>query len=640
MSANDFWPSFNEDTELPGGDSSGSDSPLASTILNFFGINCGSSAGSALSGLDIKHMDAEQLINLSLLAGAADSGIIKEMSVDEYGIVQFVDIGSGDGLSGCEVYYQIQSYTYSEECTGVMVTGRKPHPRRKAADFKPIWQSGTKEIYNASWLSQNGMSAECANYATIVFDDPQLISTYVDGIDNLYDVLTHWESIIGYARYINWPGSENSAETTVERANTSVVPIKVCGEGDSYDAPLGVLYNEEEGTSLSAYRDTYGGAGGIEIPIPAEFRYTTTRGVTLDKLINIHSVVIVGRKVNTLIGVPISTTVATDPSAGNTKVMCNIDSNCDSMYTLKRGDHYIIDFSAENPRIVFSNNSRANDPANFGSGIDITVGDDSAFSPGGLLSSVSVLPTGGTDGYLVKQVVALLNIKTPCINIYDPTPNKALEIANTLEYELAALILIDEPAPVATGAGLIDQTAGVIDHDPTTIQNLSETPYEAAVKAMEGGGVSVTIPSLTEAECCSMANVLKAHLNGGNGSIITYVCGPNSSPSIGGYGGDSASVINDIVYSYSDSNSYTVSVTTGPRLLGNLSNVVVGATSMKTENVPSVGTVIQDCGNHVHYKVRLDQCGIAPVVAINTVPSVIRVGDVVQCTLYNNAVEQ
>ena len=45
-------------------------------------------------------------------------------------------------------------------------------------------------------------------------------------------------------------------------------------------------------------------------------------------------------------------------------------------------------------------------------------------------------------------------------------------------------------------------------------------------------------------------------------------------------------------------------------------------------------------GNHVHFKVRLDACGIAPVVALNTAPAVIRVGDIVQCTLYNNPVEQ
>ena len=639
MSAKDFWPSFNSEEEPPSGDSGG-ETALASAVLNSLGISCGDSAGSSLPGLDIKHMDAEQLINLSLLADAASSGSIKEMSVDEKGMVQFIEIGSGDGLSGCDVYYQIQSYTYNEECSDVMVTGRKPLPKRKSAEFKPIWQGGMKEIYNASWLAPNGMSAAFSNYATIVFDDPQLSSSYADGIDNLYDVGSPWESVIGYARYINWSGSESSPKTTVERANTSVVPIKVSGGeggGSSYNAQLGNLYDKKGGSMSDASGEV---SGGIEIPIPHEFRYTTLRGATLDRLISVRSIVIVGRKVNTLIGIPTGAGTALSPSAGNAKVMCNIDSNCDSMYTLKSGDHYIINFDGENPKIVFADNSRANDPALFGSGVSITVGEDSTFSPGEVLSGVSALPTGGTDGYLVKQIIALLNIKTPCINIYDPTPNKALEIASTLEYDLAALVLIDEPAPVAISGSIIDQSAGIVDHDPTTTRALSETPYEVAVKSMNGGGLAVTIPNLDESGCCNMSSTLQTHLNGGNGSVITYVCGPNSSPSIGGHGGDSASVINDIVYSYSDSNSYTVSVTTGPKLLGGLSNIVLGATSLKTENVPSTGTVIQDCGNHVHYKVRLDQCGIAPVTAINTAPSVIRVGDVVQCTLYNNAVEQ
>ena len=81
-----------------------------------------------------------------------------------------------------DIYYQIQSSSYIEACKGVMVTGGKPLPIRKAADFVDIWQTGFKEIYNATWVSDNGMSETFSQYATIVFEDPHLKSEYKDGI--------------------------------------------------------------------------------------------------------------------------------------------------------------------------------------------------------------------------------------------------------------------------------------------------------------------------------------------------------------------------------------------------------------------------------------------------------------------------
>jgi hypothetical protein len=69
-----------------------------------------------------------------------------------------------------------------------MVTGGKPLPTRRVAAFTDVWQSGLKETYNASWVADNGLSAEFSNYATVVFEDPFLDSQYNDGIDNLYDL--------------------------------------------------------------------------------------------------------------------------------------------------------------------------------------------------------------------------------------------------------------------------------------------------------------------------------------------------------------------------------------------------------------------------------------------------------------------
>ena len=642
-SPEDFWPGFSDGSSGPTPTDCGSDS-LATAVLNTFGIAYTGQAGGPLTNLDIKHMDAENVIKLSLLEDGA-SGSFKEMVVNEEGIVEFIEVGAGDGVGG-DVYYQIQSSTYVESCKGVMVTGGKPFPTRKKTEFRDIWQSGPKEIYDAFWLSENGMSESFSHYATIVFDDPQLKTEYKDGIDNLYDMINPWETVIGYARYIDWPGSEDSPETTVERANTSTIPILVSGgeKSATYGAPLGNLQKRPaKGTPLSENPSVSAG-DGIPVPIPESFRYDTIRGDKVDRLIGIHSVIIVGRKIDTLIGIP-----STDANAllgaaaagSNAKVMASISSMNDSMYTLKAGEHYAVVYEKNKMSIVFASNARAFDPAEFGSSTTLFIDQDSAFASGKTLSSVSVLPTGGVEGYLVKQVIVLVNLQTPCINIYDPRPGKAKEIAEGLTYQLAALVSVEPPAPVAFNGSIIDQTAGVIDHDPTTQQDLQDTPYEQAIDTMDGGGgMAVTLAFLDESGCATMSSTLKAYLDGGGGSVTTYVCGPNSSPKLGGSGGDSASVINDITYSYSDSNSYTISATSGPKLLGNIANLAGGATAKTTENIGSSGIVIQDMGDNVHFKVALDGCGISPLVAINTAPKVIRVGDRVQCTVHNNPVEQ
>jgi hypothetical protein len=641
----EFWPGFSDATSQPTPDDCGG-TPLASDVLTTFGIPYTGSAGGALANLDIKHMDAEQVIKLSLLESAA-GGTAEEMMVDEEGMIDFVAIGVGDGVGG-DVYYQIQSSTFMETCKGVMVTGGKPLPTRKKTEFVDIWQDGPKEIYNAFWISENGMSERFSQYATIVFDDPQLSTSYKDGIDNLYDMSEPWETIIGYARYINWPGSKDSPDTTVERANTSTIPILISGPDNNieYDAPLGTLQKRPPmvGVVPLGPGPAASASNGIPIPIPESFRYDTIRGDKVDRLIGIHSVIIVGRKVDTLIGIPSSDADAIlGPAAGapNAKIMVSINSMKDSMYTLKAGDHYAIAYADDKPSVVFASNARAFDPAEFGSNVTVQVDNDSAFASGETLSDVSVLPTGGTDGYLVKQVIVLVNLQTPCINIYDPRPGKALEIANELIYQLAPLVSVEPPAPIAFNGNIIDQSEGVADHDPTTQQDFTDTAYEAAIDTMDGGGgMAVTLAFLDENGCAQMSKMLFDYLNGGNGSVTTYVCGPNSSPQLGGYGGDSASVINDIVYSYSDSNSYTISATSGPILLGNMASLAGGPTTKTTENVPSTGTVIQDMGDHVNFKVRLDGCGLAPIIAINTAPKVIRVGDKVECTVYNNPVEQ
>ena len=318
------------------------------------------------------------------------------------------------------------------------------------------------------------------------------------------------------------------------------------------------------------------------------------------------------------------------------------------MFKLEEGKHYVIAYEEDNagniPYVVFAENSREFEPADFGNGLTVSVDQGCVHYAKHEIDSfegVSILPTGGTDGYLVKQVIALVDIQTPCIKVHDPRVGKAYEIASTLEYKLAALVSEELPSPVAFNGTVINMEQLQVDHDPTTSQSFQDTDFEQAMDQMAGGGgLSLTLSFLDEPGCVSLSKELYDYMNSGNGAVVTYVCGPGSEPELGGHGLDSNSIVNVIVYSYSDSNAYTISVSTSQKLMGNYTPISGGALLKRTESISASGTVVEDLGNHIHFKVLIDEHGSSPILAINTAPTVIRVGDKVECTIHNNAVEE
>jgi hypothetical protein len=95
--------------------------------------------------------------------------------------------------------------------------------------------------------------------------------------------------------------------------------------------------------------------------------------------------------------------------------------------------------------------------------------------------------------------------------------------------------------------------------------------------------------------------------------------------------------VNNISYSYTDQGSYTISVTEGPYLVGGAEGLSGGTYMKQTESFSAEGVIIQDLGNHVDYKVRVDAFG--DVYAVNLSPNILRVGDRVNVSLHNNPVE-
>jgi len=62
-----------------------------------------------------------------------------------------------------------------------------------------------------------------------------------------------------------------------------------------------------------------------------------------------------------------------------------------------------------------------------------------------------------------------------------------------------------------------------------------------------------------------------------------------------------------------------------------------GPTPMMVEDVGAKGTIIQSAGDNINFKVAIN--GYGERWAICTTPQILRVGDIVQCSVHNNPVE-
>lgn len=648
--ADDFWAGFGED-QLEKVDCDSSQS-LAKLVMDAFGIPCNSSIGGGLPNLDIKHMDALQVVKMSLLEETANTGEIYEIVMTPEGEVDFIAIGQGEGPT--DIYYEIQTSTYKEDCSGVMVVGHNPMSVRKKFEWAEIWEGGDMQIYETGRMYSTCAAPGFNQYCTIVYDDPHLNSQYKDGIDNLYEINEQnpWDTIIGYANFMYWPDWQSDKDAVINKSDSAKILIEIP------DKNIGTLRKrpiiQSEWAAQPACFDGQGeeinGDGGVEIPLPEHFRYESVRGTTVDKFNGVVGVYALGKRINVLRGKPktLQDAESETPSAESAKLFIDISSTMNEMFKLEQGTHYVVayDDTNANPKVVFADNLRPGDPFVFppGGNVSYEINPESvaAINPDGTISESGegvILPIGGKTGILIEQLWAAVELDTPSIVIYHPDGwnNRAAEIAKSFSYQVLPLVNTDEPAPIAFNGTLLDQVAGKKDHDPTTAQPFDDTPIEQAMEAMDaGGGMTLTLSFLDEDQVQQLSGALFDYMNSGDGTEAVYICGPSCTAELGAVG-PNGGIVNTINYSYQDSNSYTISVSCGRKLVGGMSQVDGGIALRTTEEVSAKGTIIQDMGTNVHYKVHVD--GIGDRTAINMVPAVLRVGDKVTVAIHNNPVE-
>lgn len=663
---NNFWPNFNV-YQWPTVEC-GDGTSLAVKVLNEYNIPVSNDSileGGPLENLDIKHMDALQVIKLSLFDESVREGqYFKEPHVNAEGEVEFITV-PGE-TADLDIYQTVQTHKYTAETKGVMVTGGKPIPVRKPVEWKLIWGDNEDYVrkYDSRDMEENCNEPGFATWANVVFRDPHLNTEFEDGIDNFYDISREgnpYDKLLGYACQMQY-GDKKTEDTTVTYTKQSKIIVKI-GEREDKTPDLGTLQKKkeiftEEGRKCWHPLESPSFRNGVLIPIPDFFRYEYIRENDtrpIDHFLGISSIYIIGIELDLCKGGPDKDATAEQIPENNKQRLTASDPTTKTL-KLSEGEHYTIVYDETGdykiPYVVFADNGLYNDSAEFGTDTVMTVTDGGVLKRLGYSTGdiATILPLGGVRGFIVEEVHAVVSLDIPSFEITDPRGN-ADEIANDLKCYLAPIVLAEPEAPIAFNGEIIDRTQDRFDSDPTTEEDLSETQFENALDIMSGAGINMEFsylipeyenPSAAEGDITGVEEDLRnlslkilEYMNDESGDLeTTYTCGPSSRPRLGDVAPNG--VINSITYSYNDKSSYTISVNAGSKLVGGFAELGQGMYYKQQESTTIRGTIMQNEGNHVVFKVRLG--GYGDVYAINTCKEIIREGDIVQCNIHNNPV--
>lgn len=680
------WPVFGETAqfaEVECDDAAGGGS-LAVHVLDTFGIPIDTSSsrtGGNLKDLDIKRMDALAVINLSLLETTAKEGLsngeLYELIINEDGEAEFIVVGQNYAAL-TDIYYQIQTDTYRERCSGILLRGGVNMPEWEPLDWKFIWGEGdnsSRKLYDMTALTTKCTYDNYSTHAMITYNDPHLDEKYNDGINGLYNLDDPFKKIMGYSQFIY--AEQATPYTRIEQHNTSTIPIQIGDIGDTSNGPsMGTLIPKPVvPENTQDWAECWNDAGvdlltsesqviayGVPIPIPDEMRFRDLYGTDVDKFVKVDKIMIKGVELNLVHSGPLTAQIAVEeePSNENTITVISAATMSEGIFELEEGRHYTIqyvtEFGFKNPYVVFAKDARINEPKNFGQNSEYMFGNNSTtgYYKVGDTGTGTIFPVAENKGFLVTQIWALVTFETPCITIYDPPYNDAGDlgqnsslastIANELEYIIAPLIVNEQPPPIiyskGYGAEEVDQAVAQQDNDPTTEQDFENTPLEIIMEEMSGGkGFETTLPFFKDDDIETMKDLAENLFYMMDEDFVetTYVCGPNTEVRLGEVG-PGGGVVNSITYSYSDQGSYTISVNEGQKLLNNFSaSGPTGPSFKASESVNMRGTIIESIGNGIHFKVRVD--GFGEKFGLNMTSELLRDGDVVSCSIHNHPVE-
>jgi len=620
-----------------GGGSGGS---LAEWVVQtVFDLPLSTYAGGSLEGYDIVHRDAYQMIQLSL-ATELTSGDLYECYADEYGSVKFYHIGYEAGVSN--YLYKLESDNAVAPIEHVIVTGFDPPPVRVAGDSRDVLE--TSEI---SILGEVGGSDFCTYK-----QDGYIIYPKQTEIDRYEADPKQYEQIVAHTYSLIVPFFDPKF-TSVDFANTSL----------KYDvlSSFGKLQTQKWKSSQGPYEPAY---------CADDFGVDDDTGVTLnygDDFLGIKAVYIFGYRlkhlnldINFVNGVRVP---------GPANFLVDLDTTKNETFQLSAGTDYIVVQGEDGAyRLIFACNVSPEyverfDGTDSGGSCTFRISPSSIYGDADINSysdisdilnpdhvvtgylrdgitqvtntdiyNTAIFPLNeGDSGYVVNKIIVAYEFDSPCIHVSDLRNDVSSDNLNLVKFIEYPIKMIDRPAPVSMNGQALDPSEAISDLDISTIEDLDNNNYTNAFNSLQKGDISINLPFLTQNECDSVSSTI-LDLANGRFNNNTYICSPNTRVSLGGT--IDGNVINSISYSYQDSSQYFISVTTGPKWLGE-GSWSTSVRHSRTESVTAEGTVERVSADNASCYVYIPRKEES-LPCINGTKSIIHPGDKVSVTISNN----
>lgn len=623
-----------------------------------------------------------------------------EVELDGDGIARFYIVGA-EPASNLDVRYCIPTAQVTNAVDLVIIRGYDPPVRRELR--QPFDGLKNKEFFAFEDCAIDSCEENHnAKYATISYDDPMLDQSYQDDIVNSFEIGA-FESLLGYiVDFDIKPDPETVPGLRVSFGDSTKEYIRFNASLFKNSVVQGNLELQEfnsvtGGTVLGAGRAANtqpGGAAGSSVPFTIttvdentgectitnstvvgakiilgadRFKRPTKFGTSESDFIGVQDIVFPGQKVMAIFTSPFNINPLIKPQ----KELISLQHGRNWTWTTDADENIEINLFTvidneftQTIHNLYSVPANIVDSPNFNGILEATTDAPNLTTEltATEFRNTYIAAMGDSLGYKTPtgEMCIVLERRRPSIDIFDPR-GQAMSVAQSISITYTPIVLVDIPPPIAyastfpflqsideqsgqggktiPGEGIIDQTDGIRDNDPSTTQDFDESELSILQDNTNGSTIDVTLPFCTDQECLQIARNFRDLQNE---TVVTtsVILGPDSEPRLGDVFTDDSgntSIINEINYSYSDSSQYLITVTTGPRFLtaGSFND---SQYQLQTEETTKEGIIVQDRGDGATYVVRVQ--GGEEIIALSFVLEDISVGDKVQLRIFNNPVER
>ena len=523
-------------------------------------------------------------------SGRTGNAGFAEVEIDGDGIARFYIVGE-QAAQNLDVRYCIPTGQIVNSADLVIVRGYDPPIRRELRE--PFDGLKNKEFMAYDDCAVDTCEQDHnSRYATISYDDPALDQTYQDDIVNSYEIGA-FESLLGYIvdfdispdpetvpglrisfgdstkEYIRFDATlfkNSSVEGNLSLDDfTPVTGGSVLGAGRADGQGAGGSAGSSVPATITTVNETTGECtvtqstlvGSLILLDAGRFKRLNKFGREESDFIGVQDIVFSGQKVMAIFTSPFSINPLIKPQKElislqhgrnwtwstdeNENVEINLFSIIDNEFTQTVCNLY----SAPN-NLISSSSFNGIFEATTDAPSDTTQLTTAEYR------NTYVCAIGDSLGYKVVngEMCIIVERRRPSIDIYDPR-GFAMQVASSISVTYTPIVLIDEPPPIAyastqsslqsideqtgsggktiPGEGIIDQTDGIRDNDPSTTQDFDESELSILQDNTSGSTIDVTLPFCTDTECLEIARNFRDLQN----EVVvstSVVLGPDSTP--------------------------------------------------------------------------------------------------------------